>query len=49
MMKVLKFIGLSIAKAYYDQACAHIPLHPDMPKIVVKRQEVRDELEALFK
>lgn len=47
-MKVLRLLGLTIAKMYYERACAHDPLHPDLPKIIMNRQGIRDRMKALF-
>lgn len=47
-MKILKFIYLTAAQAYYNRACAHDPLHPDLPKIVLKRKELEDEARRMW-
>lgn len=48
MMKILKLLQLSVEKVYWDRACAHKPMDPDMPRIIMQRQRVRDELKKLL-
>lgn len=48
-MKILHFIHLTLAQAFYAWALKEIdPMHPDLPKIVMKRQELADKHRAMF-
>jgi hypothetical protein len=42
-MKILRLVHVTIASAFYDWALREInPLHPDVPRIVRRRQELAD-------
>jgi hypothetical protein len=48
-MKILRFIHLTFAQAYYGWAIREInPLHPDVPKLVMRRQELADQARGMF-
>lgn len=47
-MKVLRLLYLAAARRYYRTACAHKPLHPDLPKIMLRRVELNDEWQRLM-
>jgi hypothetical protein len=48
-MKILRFIHLSFAQAFYGWALREInPMHPDLPKIVIRRQELADAARRMF-
>lgn len=48
-MKIIKFIHLTFAQAFYARALAQIdPLHPDVPEIVMKRQQLEDQARSMF-
>jgi hypothetical protein len=48
-MKILHFIHVSLASAFYAWAMREIdPLHPDVPRIVLRQKELSDKLEALY-
>lgn len=42
-MKILRFVHSTISLAFYTWALREIhPLHPDVPRIVLRRQELHD-------
>jgi hypothetical protein len=48
-MKVLCFVYVSVAKAFYDWAAREInPLHPDLPRIMRRQRELEDQAKELF-
>jgi hypothetical protein len=48
-MNILKLIHVVIAQAFYRWALSEMdPLHPDLPKIVLRRQELADEARRLL-
>jgi hypothetical protein len=48
-MKILRFIHLSFAQAFYGWALREIdPMHPDLPKLVMRRQELADQARRMF-
>lgn len=48
-MKVLELIHVSMAQAFYRWALREIdPLHPDLPRIVMKRLELQDKARRMF-
>jgi hypothetical protein len=48
-MKIIRFIHLTFAQAFYGWALREIdPMHPDLPKLVMKRQELADQARRMF-
>lgn len=48
-MKILRFIHLTFAQAFYGWALREIdPMHPDLPKLVMRRQELADQARRMF-
>lgn len=48
-MKIIRFIHLSFAQAFYGWALREIdPMHPDLPKLVMRRQELADQARQMF-
>lgn len=48
-MKIIKFIHVSVAHAYYGWALREIdPMHPDLLQLVLKRQQLADEARRMF-
>jgi hypothetical protein len=48
-VKILRFIHLTFAQAYYSRALKEInPLHPDVPSIVLRRRQLAEEARRLF-
>ena len=48
-MKILNLIHVMIAQAFYNWALAEInPLHPDVPRIMLRQQELRDKAHRMF-
>lgn len=48
-MKVLKFLHNTLAQAFYGWAMKEIPpTHPDVPKIVMRRQQLADEAKEMW-
>lgn len=47
-MKIVKLLYLAIARRYYRLACADKPMHPDIPKIVIRRVELADATRKLW-
>lgn len=48
-MKILRILQLAFLREYYARACAHAPLHEDVPRIVLRRQEIEDEWSKVWK
>ena len=47
-MKILNLIHLTFAQAFYRWALREInPLHPDVPRILLKQQELSDRARLL--
>ena len=48
-MNVLKLIQVVLAQAFYRWALREMnPLHPDVPRIVLRQQELADEARRLL-
>lgn len=48
-MKILNLIHAMVAHAFYTWALSEInPLHPDVPKIMMRRQELADKAARIF-
>jgi hypothetical protein len=48
-MKVLELLHVTMAQAFYRWALREIdPLHPDLPRIVMKRLELDDKARRMF-
>lgn len=48
-MKILNLIHVMIAQAFYKWALSEInPLHPDLPRILMRRQELDDKARRIF-
>ena len=48
-MKILNFIHVTLAQAFYGWALREIdPMHPDLPRILLRRQELADKAHRLF-
>jgi hypothetical protein len=48
-MKILNLIHVMIAQAFYKWALSEInPLHPDVPRIMLRQQELEDKARQLF-
>jgi len=48
-MKILNLLHLTFAQAFYRWAMREIdPLHPDLPRIVMRQQELRDKAQRMF-
>jgi hypothetical protein len=48
-MKILELIHVTFAQAFYSWAMREIdPLHPDLPRIVMRQQELRDKAQRMF-
>jgi hypothetical protein len=48
-MKILKFIHVMLAQAFYNWAMREInPLHPDVPRILLRQKELADKAEQIF-
>jgi hypothetical protein len=48
-MKILTFIHLSLSQAFYRWAMREInPLHPDLPRILMRQQELADKAHRMF-
>ena len=48
-MKILNLIHVMVAQAFYKWALAEInPLHPDVPRILMRRQELADKARRVF-
>ena len=49
-MKVLHLLHVVTAQAYYRWAMKEInPTHPDVPKIMIRQQELADKYRSLWK
>ncbi len=48
-MKILNLLHVTFAQAFYRWAMREIdPLHPDLPRIVMRQQELRDKAQRMF-
>ncbi|HSV46960.1 MAG TPA: hypothetical protein VLJ58_14325 [Ramlibacter sp.] len=48
-MKILNFIHLTLAQAFYSWAMREInPLHPDLPRIMMRQKELADKAQRMF-
>lgn len=48
-MKILNLIHLLVAQAFYRWALREInPLHPDVPRIMLRQQELADKERRMF-
>ena len=48
-MKVLNLIHVMVAQAFYSWALREInPMHPDLPRIMMRRQELADKRNRMF-
>lgn len=48
-MKVLDLIHVMCAQAFYSWALREInPMHPDLPRIMMRRQELADKQQRIF-
>ena len=48
-MKILSFIHVSVARAFYSWAMKEInPMHPDVPRILMRKQELEDKARRVF-
>lgn len=48
-MKILHLIQVTVAQAFYGWALREIdPMHPDLPQLVMKRQQLADEAKRMF-
>lgn len=48
-MKILDLIHVMIAQSFYKWALSEInPSHPDVPRIVLRRQELADKARRIF-
>ena len=49
LMKILNLIHVMVAQAFYRWALAEInPLHPDVPRIMLRQQELEDKARRIF-
>jgi hypothetical protein len=48
-MKILNLIHVMVAQAFYKWAMREIdPLHPDLPRIVLRQKELDDKAQRIF-
>ncbi len=48
-MKILDLIHVTIARAFYNWALREInPMHPDLPRIMLRQQELADKADRIF-
>ena len=48
-MKILNLIHVSFAQAFYRWALREIdPLHPDVPRILLRQRELREKQTQMF-
>ena len=49
-MEVLRLVYLTTVRAFYNWALREIdPLHPDVPKLVLRQHELNDRARHLFR
>ena len=48
-MKILELIRIWTAQAFYRWAISEIdPMHPDLPRLIVRQRELADQARSLF-
>ena len=48
-MKILNLIHVMVAQAFYNWAMREInPLHPDLPRIMLRQKELADKAQRVF-
>lgn len=48
-MKILDLIHVVLAQGFYRWAMSEInPMHPDVPRILLRQQELRDKADQMF-
>lgn len=48
-MKILNLIHVMVAQAFYSWAMREInPLHPDLPRIMLRKKELDDKARRIF-
>jgi len=48
-MKILSLIHVMLAQAFYRWAMREInPMHPDLPRIMLRQQELADKAQRIF-
>jgi hypothetical protein len=48
-MKILNLIHVTLAQAFYSWALREInPMHPDLPRIMMRQQELEDKARRIF-
>jgi hypothetical protein len=48
-MKILNLIHITVAQAFYSWALREInPMHPDVPRIMMRRRELADKQQQIF-
>jgi hypothetical protein len=48
-MKILDFIHVTLAQAFYGWAMSEInPMHPDVPRIMLRQSELADKAQRMF-
>jgi hypothetical protein len=48
-MKILHLIHVMVAQAFYSWAAREInPLHPDVPRIMMRQRELNDKARRIF-
>jgi hypothetical protein len=48
-MKILNLIHVMVAQAFYNWALREInPLHPDVPRIMLRQKELADKAQRMF-
>ena len=48
-MKILNLIHVMVAQAFYKWALSEInPLHPDVPRIMMRHRELQDKARRIF-
>jgi hypothetical protein len=48
-MKILNFIHVMVAQAFYGWALREInPLHPDVPRIMLRQRELADKTQRIL-
>jgi hypothetical protein len=48
-MKILNLIYVTLAQAFYNWALREInPMHPDLPRIMMRQQELEDRARRIF-
>lgn len=48
-MKILNLIHVMVAQAFYSWAMREInPLHPDLPRIMLRQKELADKADRIF-